>query len=71
MLPWNERYTREHLDYIATSVREAVASPAVRDRLGRLGLRLQAGSPAELQALLAAEIRRWGDVIRAARIEPE
>jgi hypothetical protein len=24
VLPWNERYTAEHVDYIATSVREAV-----------------------------------------------
>jgi hypothetical protein len=24
-----------------------------------------------LQALLASEIRRWGEVIRAAKIEPE
>ncbi|MEN9417509.1 MAG: hypothetical protein RI988_1129 [Pseudomonadota bacterium] len=53
------------------AVREAVASPAVRDKLGRAGMRLAASSPAELQALLAAEIRRWGEVIRAARIEPE
>jgi tripartite-type tricarboxylate transporter receptor subunit TctC len=59
------------LETLNRSVREAVASPAVRDRLATLGLRLQAGSPAELQGLLAAEIRRWGDVIRAARIEPE
>ena len=36
-----------------------------------LGMRLQAGTPAELQALLGSEIRRWGDVIRAAKIEPE
>jgi tripartite-type tricarboxylate transporter receptor subunit TctC len=53
------------------AVREAVASPAVQDKLGKAGMRLQAGSPAELQALLAAEIKRWGDVIRAAKIEPE
>jgi dTDP-4-amino-4,6-dideoxygalactose transaminase len=26
VLPWNERYTAEHVDYIATSVREVVAS---------------------------------------------
>jgi tripartite-type tricarboxylate transporter receptor subunit TctC len=48
-----------------------VANAAVQDRLGRLGMRLQASTPAELQALLASEIRRWGDVIRAARIAPE
>ena len=53
------------------AVREAVASASVRDKLGRAGMRLSASTPAELQALLAGEIRRWGDVIRAAKIEPE
>jgi tripartite-type tricarboxylate transporter receptor subunit TctC len=53
------------------AVREAVASPVVRDKLGRAGMRLSASAPAELQALLAGEIRRWGEVIRAAKIEPE
>jgi len=59
------------VDRLNRAVREAVAVPAVRDKLGALGMRLQAGTPAELQALLASEIKRWGDVIRAARIEPE
>jgi len=53
------------------AVRDAVASPAVQDKLGKLGMRLGAGTPAELDALLASEIKRWGDVIRAAKIEPE
>jgi len=48
-----------------------VATPAVQERLGKLGMRLQAGTPAELQALLGSEIKRWGEVIRAAKIEPE
>jgi tripartite-type tricarboxylate transporter receptor subunit TctC len=61
----------EVLDRLNRAAREAVASPAVQDRLGRLGMRLQASSPAELQALLASEIRRWGEVIRSAKIEPE
>jgi tripartite-type tricarboxylate transporter receptor subunit TctC len=43
----------------------------VREKLGKLGMRLAASSPAELQALLTSEIKRWGDVIRAAKIEPE
>jgi tripartite-type tricarboxylate transporter receptor subunit TctC len=59
------------VDRLNRAVHEAVAMPAVRDKLGALGMRLQAGTPAELQALLASEIKRWGDVIRAARIEPE
>jgi len=61
-------------DVIATlnrAVRDAVASPLVQDKLGKLGMRLGAGTPVELDALLGSEIRRWGDVIRAAKIEPE
>lgn len=53
------------------AARAAVASPEVQDKLGRLGVQVQASSPAELQALLASEVRRWGDVIKAAKIEPE
>jgi len=53
------------------AVREAVAAPAVRERLGKLGVRPQAGAPTDLQALLTGEIQRWGAVIRAAKIEPE
>jgi tripartite-type tricarboxylate transporter receptor subunit TctC len=53
------------------AVRDAVASPAVQERLGKLGMRLASSSPAELQSLLTSEIQRWGAVIRAAKIEPE
>jgi tripartite-type tricarboxylate transporter receptor subunit TctC len=56
---------------LGRAAREAVASPEVQARLGRLGMRLQGSTPAELQALLTSEIKRWGDVIRAAGIEPE
>jgi tripartite-type tricarboxylate transporter receptor subunit TctC len=56
---------------LGRAAREAVASPEVQARLGRLGMRLQGSTPAELQALLTSEIKRWDDVIRAARIEPE
>jgi tripartite-type tricarboxylate transporter receptor subunit TctC len=48
-----------------------LAAPAVQDKLGKIGMRLASSSPAELQALLAGEIQRWGEVIRRARIEPE
>ncbi len=61
----------EVIDRLNRALREAVAAPAVQERLGKLGMRLQAGTPAELQALLGSEIKRWGEVIRGARIEPE
>ena len=53
------------------AVHAAVAAPGVQDKLSALGVRLHAGTPAELQALLASETKRWGDVIRAAKIVPE
>ena len=47
--------------------------PQRRDivRLGGIGMRLAASTPAQMQAWLASEIKRWGEVIRAAKIEPE
>lgn len=59
------------VEVLNRAARDAVASPAVRDKLARLGMRMAASSPAELEQLLASEIDRWGAVIRAARIEPE
>ena len=61
----------EVIDRLGRAAREAVASPEVQARLATLGMRLQGSTPAELQALLASEIQRWGAVIRAAKIEPE
>jgi tripartite-type tricarboxylate transporter receptor subunit TctC len=53
------------------AAREAIAMPAVQKKLEDLGVRAQAGTPADLSKLLAGEIKRWGDVIKAAKIEPE
>jgi tripartite-type tricarboxylate transporter receptor subunit TctC len=59
------------IETLHRAAREAVSAAAVQDKLGKLGMRLAASTPAELQALLAGEIQRWGAVIRAAKIEPE
>ncbi len=61
---------RPVIEALNRAVRLAVDSPLVRERLGRSGVRLQAGTPEQMQALLASEISRWGAVIRAARIAP-
>jgi tripartite-type tricarboxylate transporter receptor subunit TctC len=47
----------------------ALQQPEVRQQLQKLGVRAQGGTPQELQALLAAEIRRWAGVIAEAKIE--
>ena len=59
------------IDQLNRALRDAAAMPEVRDKLGKLGLRLRAGTPDELRTLLANEIARWREVIRAAKIEPE
>lgn len=59
------------IEQLNQAVREAIASPAVQDKLAKLGVRAAASSPAELERLLGSEIKRWGEVIRAAKIEPE
>jgi tripartite-type tricarboxylate transporter receptor subunit TctC len=59
------------LDKLGRAAREAVSAPAVQDKLGKLGMRLQGSTPAEMHTLLVSEIKRWGEVIRAAKIEPE
>ena len=56
---------------LARALQAALADPAVQDKLARAGLRVQPGAPGDLQALLTREISRWGEVIRAAKIEPE
>ncbi len=59
------------IDRLNRAAADAVAQPAVRQRLQELGVRAQSGTPAQLEALLGTEIKRWGEVIRAAKIEPE
>lgn len=59
------------IEQLNRAVREALASPAVQQRLLPLGMRLAAGTSADLQVLLAAEVRRWGEVIRTAKITVE
>ena len=59
------------IERLRQAAQEAVQQAAVRTTLRELGVKAQAGTPAEAQALLAAEIRHWGEVVRAARIEAE
>jgi len=61
----------EVIELLNRTAREALASPAVKDKLAKLGVRVAGSTPAELDRLLASEIERWGTVIRAAKIEPE
>jgi tripartite-type tricarboxylate transporter receptor subunit TctC len=50
-------------------VLEILALPAVRDRLGGLGVDIWAKGPAELDALTKSDLDRWGPVIQKAGIK--
>jgi tripartite-type tricarboxylate transporter receptor subunit TctC len=59
------------IERLRRAAQEAVAQPGVRDKLRDLGVTAKAGSPGELAALLSSEIKHWGEVVRAAKIEAE
>lgn len=59
------------IERLHRATQEALARPEVSQRLAELGVRAQGGTPAQLQDLLAGEIKRWREVIATARIEPQ
>ena len=53
------------------AISKVLAVPDVRDRLGKLGAEVVAGSPAEFSDYLQAEIVKWTKVIKAAGVTVE
>ena len=62
---------RPVVDWLNAEAHKAFAVPEVRDRLTKQGLMLPLGTPEEFAGLIAAESRRWGDVIRRSGIKME
>jgi tripartite-type tricarboxylate transporter receptor subunit TctC len=56
------------IDRLSRAVNAAVAKPDVRQRLAELNLVAQGSTPAQLGEHLAADVRRWSDVIARAGI---
>jgi tripartite-type tricarboxylate transporter receptor subunit TctC len=50
---------------------KAMKDPALLDRFQQLSLTPGGGTPAEMSAFLKEETQRWGEVIRAAGIQPQ
>jgi tripartite-type tricarboxylate transporter receptor subunit TctC len=50
---------------------DAMHAPEVLDRFRELSISPGGGTPAEMSAFLKEETRRWGEVIRAAGIQPQ
>jgi len=62
---------RATVDWLNAETRKAFEVPEVRERLSKQGLQLPLGSPEEFAALIAAESKRWGEVIRKGGIKLE
>jgi hypothetical protein len=62
------RTPRPVIERLQREVVAALANPDVRRRLADLNVEAQSSSPEQASALLASEVRRWGDVIVRARI---
>ena len=50
---------------------EALAAADVREKLGALGLDPLGNTPEDFQKLIAAESRKWSEIVRKAEIKPQ
>lgn len=57
------------LERLSVETTRALQDPEMQGRFEKLGARLVGNTPAEFAALVEAERKRWGDVIRAAGIK--
>jgi tripartite-type tricarboxylate transporter receptor subunit TctC len=60
----------EAVTRLEAAIREATSLPEVEQRMAPLGFSLDYHTAQEFRALIASEHRRYGDLIRAAGIEP-
>ena len=58
------------VDLIHAAVAKAVAVPAVRDYLLAGGYDPTADPPGEFRRIFLEDLKRWGELVRAAKIEP-
>jgi tripartite-type tricarboxylate transporter receptor subunit TctC len=59
------------IERLNAELAKAVATPEVRSRFAALGVEPVSGSPKEFDDLIAAEVARWGRLVRDAQIKPD
>ena len=57
------------VDWLNAETKKAFASADIRDKYQKQGAQFMLGSPEDFTAFVAAETRRWGDVIKKANIK--
>jgi tripartite-type tricarboxylate transporter receptor subunit TctC len=62
---------RETVQRLAAEIARLLVVPATAQALLQRGLEPRAGGPQELAAALVADVRKWGQVMRAGQIRLE
>lgn len=76
LAPWNALMApkgtpRPIVQYLNAQVLAVLADPELRKRLVELGIQAQAGTPEQLEVFVQAETKKWGDLVRQAKITAE
>jgi len=59
------------VEQLHAAMAKAVASPEVQERFKTLGMSSASGTPEELAASIRADLVRWSEVVKAAKIQAE
>ena len=59
------------VNQIYSAIQKAVQTPRMRDVFKTAGYEPVADAPAVFQKTVVADIKRWGEIVRLAKIEPE
>jgi tripartite-type tricarboxylate transporter receptor subunit TctC len=76
LAPWNALMApkgtpREIVAYLNAQVQAIVAEPDTRKRMVELGIQPETGTPEQLGAFIQSESRKWGALVRQAKITAE
>src|SRR5882757_10194794 len=59
-----KRTPRPVVDKLAGAIDKALRNPKLKETLLAQGIEEKRGTPSELAAYLAGEVRRWGDIVK-------
>jgi tripartite-type tricarboxylate transporter receptor subunit TctC len=59
------------VERLRTEIQRGLLAPATKDKLAKDGVELVASTPAELETFMRADMAKWGEVIKTARIRAD
>jgi tripartite-type tricarboxylate transporter receptor subunit TctC len=59
------------IEQLNAALNRGMADPEVRAQLDRMGADVATGTPREFDALIAAEVGRWGKLVKTSGMKPD